>query len=302
MQQDRRSWLRAAVAAPLAPLVAACGSPLPVSLNAQTSRSARTMLDECAAAHGLVAFRELQDVSVAFEGQWRALIGQVEPALVDPAFSGKSEERFLPRERLQAGAHVGTSGRKHIVRQASLASTGEVRVWFNGEEARDSTRRSAAAFLADRTAFALLGPLWLAGRSPVMEISELEWVEDYPCDVLNIQLAPGLGMSRFDQIAMFIDRKERLVRRLRFALEGLQATRNAIAEIETYDYVTLHGVRWPTRFYERLVRPIRLPLHDWNLTGLDVNRGFDASDIAGPEFTGKARAPAARPPQLPTPK
>jgi hypothetical protein len=35
------------------------------------------------------------------------------------------------------------------------------------------------------------------------------------------------------------------------------------------------------------------PAHDWRLTGLDVNRRYDASALQGPAFGGAAAAPAA---------
>ena len=46
------------------------------------------------------------------------------------------------------------------------------------------------------------------------------------------------------------------------------------------------------RSYERIVHPIALPAHDWRITGLDVNRGYTASDLNGPAFSGAAAAPA----------
>jgi hypothetical protein len=291
---DRRFWLRAALAAPIVPLLPACSSPLPVSLTATTSRGAQSLLNESAAAHGLASFKQINDLSVSYEGEWRALIGKLEPALVDPNFRGKSEERLLLREGLIAQAHRGTDGRKQVLRRAIAGSSGEVRVWFDGEEARDSERRRAAALVADSYALFLLGPMLLVERPLVMELAEVEWVNEHACDVLRVQLAPGLGLSRVDRIALFIDRKERLLRRVRFPLDELQSAPDAIAEVEMHDHVTLHGVRWPTRFYQRLVRPIRLPLHDWHVVGLDVNRGFGAADLSGVEFAGVARAPAAR--------
>ena len=290
---DRRLWLRAALATPLIPLLPACSSPLPVSLTATTSTGAQSLLNESAAAHGLASFRKIDDVSVSYDGQWRALIGKLEPALVDPNFRGKSEERLLLREGLIAQSHRGTDGRKQVLRRAVAGSPGEVRVWFDGEEARDSERRRTAALVADSYALFLLGPLLLADRSLVMELAEMEWVEEHACDVLRMQLAPGFGFSRMDRIALFIDRKERLLRRVRFPLDELQSAPDAIAEVEMHDHVTLHGVRWPTRFYQRLVRPMRLPLHDWHITGLDVNRGFSVADLSGGAFAGAARAPAA---------
>jgi hypothetical protein len=41
-----------------------------------------------------------------------------------------------------------------------------------------------------------------------------------------------------------------------------------------------------------VIHPLPLPAHDWRITGLDVNRGYDAAALAGPAFTGAAAAPA----------
>lgn len=288
-----RRLMLAAMASPLLPALHGCSAPLPISLSAATTPAAQSLLNESAAVHGLASFRTLQDLSVSYTGEWRALIGKFEPALVDPSFRGTSEERLLLREGLIAQAHRGTGGRKRVLRRVRAGSTGDVQVWFNGEEVRDAQRRFAAAQVADSYALFLLGPMLLVDRPLVLELGEIERVEEHACDVLRIQLAPGLGISRLDQIALFVDRKERLLRRVRFPLEWLQSTEGAITEVEMHDHVTLHGVRWPTRFYQRLVRPVRVPLHDWNLTGLDVNRGINVSDVSGPEFAGAARAPAA---------
>jgi hypothetical protein len=82
------------------------------------------------------------------------------------------------------------------------------------------------------------------------------------------------------------------MRRARFSVEGLDSTRGAIAEVDTFGHIALFGVHWPTRFQERLLRPLPLPVHDWRMTGLDVNRGFAAADIDGSSFAGAAAAPA----------
>ena len=288
----RRSLLIAALAAPALPVLHGCAAPLPVSLNAASTPAAQALLKESALAHGLTAFQAIKDLSVSYSGEWRALIGKLQPALVDSSFRGSSEERLLLREGVVAQAYAGPGGRKQVLRKAASTAPGEVRVWFNAEEARDAERRAAAALVADSYSLFLLGPLLLVDRPLVMELGEIEWVNEHACDVLRLQLVPGLGHARVDQVALFIDRKERLMRRVRFTLDGLESTKGAIAEVETYDHQTLHGVRWPTRFYERLLRPIRMPVHDWNLTGLDINRGLRASDVDGVEFRGTAAARA----------
>jgi len=97
-----------------------------------------------------------------------------------------------------------------------------------------------------------------------------------------------------DRVAMCIDRADGVMRRLRFTLEGFAGTRGAVAEVDTFEHERRFGVLWPMRSYERVVHPIPIPVHDWRITGLDVNRGYAPQDIAGPEFTGAAAAPAAK--------
>lgn len=289
----RRNLVFAALAAPVMPVMNGCAAPLPISLNPASTPAAQSLLRESAAVHGLKAFQAIQDLNVSYTGEWRALIGRLQPALVDSAFRGSSEERLLLRDGVVAQAHTGPGGLKHVIRKTTGSAPGEVSVWYNGEEARDAQRRAAAALVADAYTLFLAGPMLLVDRPLVLELGDIESVNGLDCDVLRVQLAPGLGHARVDQVALFIDRKERLMRRVRFTLDGLESTKGAIAEVETFDHQTLHGVRWPTRFYERLVRPLRMPVHDWNLTGLDINRGLQVADLQGPEFKGAALARAA---------
>lgn len=290
---QRRAVLGAAISSPILGLLHGCASPLPVSLTARSTPAAQALLNESAAAHGFAAFKELQDLSVSYEGSWRALIDKLQPVLIDPGFRGRSEERLLPREGVIAQASSGPSGRKFVVRRPSSHAFGEVRVWFNGEEARDAERRAAAALVADAYRLILLGPMLLAQRNLVLEVGDVERINDVACDVLRIQLAPGLGHANFDQAALFIDRQERLARRVRFSLEGLESTKGTVHEVDMFDHMALHGMRLPTRFAELRVHPTLIPVRDWRLVGLDVNRGYTQADLAGPELAGAARQPAA---------
>ena len=63
--------------------------------------------------------------------------------------------------------------------------------------------------------------------------------------------------------------------------------------VDTFDHQRRFGVLWPMRSYEEVVHPIRLPAHDWFVTGLDVNRGYGPEAIEGPQFSGRAAAPAS---------
>ena len=64
------------------------------------------------------------------------------------------------------------------------------------------------------------------------------------------------------------------------------------ARVDTFDHENRFGVFWPMRSYEEVEHPLRLPAHDWHITGLDVNRGYGAAALKGPQFQGAAAAPA----------
>ena len=264
--------------------------------------AARDLLARSAAAHGLAALDGLGDISVSYAGEWRPIVGRLQPDLVDAGFRGRSEERLLLRDHLTAQAHSGPDGRKQVLRRrAPTGGQGEVRVWFNGTEAhapQDRARRDAAALVADGYALFLLGPMLMARQAAdAAGLQPPETIEaggqDHPCDVVRLRLVPGLGLSAGDELALYIDREAHLMRRVRFTLNGLEATRGAVAEVDLWGHLTRHGVQWPTRFHERLLRPVPLGVHDWRLTGLDVARGMVAAEAAGPSFTGKAAPPAA---------
>jgi hypothetical protein len=243
---------RPLLAAPLAlPALGGCAAPLPEVAAPATTREAQALLEASAAAHGLAAFRTIGDVSVRYAGDWPPLIDRLQPVLVDRGFRSRSEERLLPRAGLVAQAHEGPAGRKGVVRRSAPGPRGEVRVWFNGEEARDEERRAAAALVADGYALFLLGPMllasrWAAERALAMEPAGAERIASpdgrrHDCDVLRVRIAPGLGFSAADRLAPFIGREERLMRRVRFTLNGLDSTRGAVAEVDAFDHAALEA-------------------------------------------------------------
>ena len=296
----RRRLLRASLALPLLPALQACRVSLPPLAATATTPEAAALLRKSADAHGMKVFDKLRDVNVSYAGEWHKLVAKVQPKLVDAGFRGGSQERLLLREGLVAQAHTGPSGNKHVVRHIVPKDRGTVQVWFNGEEAHDD-RRDAAALVVDGYSLFLFGPMLIQryvdqGRSLVMALAPGEKVVqekgEFMCDVLRIRIQPGLGFSDADQLALYIDRDEHILRRIRFTLEGLESTRGALAEVDTMQYITAHGIRWPTRFHEKLLRPAPLQVHDWRLTGLDVDRRLDLADVSGSEFSGKASRPA----------
>ena len=284
------------------PALGGCAQLLPPIGDDPSSADARALLEKSASSHGLAAFRRLNDLSVSYAGTWHSLVGSLQPALVDRGFRGTSEERLLLHEGFVAQSHVGPRGHKQVVRRSAPGTQGSVDVWFNGEAARDGDRRGAAALVADDYTLFLLGPMallasWQAAHVRSMQRMGTERIrvndQAFDCDILRIHLMPGLGLSDADDLALFIDRDRHLMRRVRFTVNGLESTRGAVAEVDLWGFVPQGGVLWPSHFHERLLRPFPLGVHDWQLTGLDVNRGLVAQDVDGPAFTGRAATPAA---------
>ena len=299
---SRRSFLVAGAAA--LPWLGGCGTPLPLAAQprggqgdrqaagAATAGAARLL--ESAEVHGLAAYRQIRDINIAYDGQWRPLIDRIQPVVVDKAYRGSSQERLLPALGINAQSYQGRAGNKHVLwRRGTPAAPAESAVWFNGQRSSDAAITTAAALVAECYGLFLLGPLWLAGRGLAAELAGRERVNGRACDVVNVWLRPGLGFSAQDRVALCIDRDDGVTRRMRFTLEGFASTRGAVAETDTFEHQRRFGVLWPMRSYEEVVHPLRVPAHDWFITGLDVNRGHDAAALAGPRFSGLAAAPAA---------
>lgn len=295
---SRRAVLCGGVAA--LPWLGGCATPLPLSVQpatgaaspAATAGAAR--LRESAEVHGLAAYRQLRNINVAYDGQWRPLIDSIQPLVVAKAYRGSSQERLMPAAGINAQSYRGTSGGKQVVwRRGSGETPGEVAVWFNGQRSNDAAVAAASALVAEAYGLFLLGPLWLAERGLAAELAGRERVNGRACDVVHVWLRPGFGFAAQDRVALCIDRDDGITRRVRFTLEGVTSTQGAVAEVDSFEHRRRFGVLWPLRSYEEVVHPLRLPAHDWHLTGLDVNRAYDAGALQGPQFSGLAAAPAA---------
>ena len=294
---SRRRFLVAGLALPL-PWLAGCATPLPLAEPAPptTGSDGAELLRMSAEAHGLSAYRQLRDINVRYEGQWRPLIDSIQPVVVDKAYRGGSEERVLPAAGIVAQSYLGTAGQKQVAWRrggASPGSAGDIAVWFNGRPSFDEPVLDAAALVAECYGLFLLGPLWLAGRDAPSRRAGRERVDGRDCELVDVWLRPGLGRSPLDRATLFIDPASGLMLRVRFTLEGSGGTRGAVAEVSTFEHERRFGVMWPMRSYEAVVHPLRLPAHDWRIAGLDVDRGYDAAAVTGPAFTGAAARPAA---------
>lgn len=294
MSLNRRTVLGALALPPLAGL-AGCSTPLPLTRDVADDPAAQALLVDSAQAHGLAACRRLNDINVAYDGQWYPLIDRLQPEVVDAGFRQRSQERLMPALGLVAQAHAGPKGRKQVWWQRGSGRDGDLgsaRVWLDGQESPDLRTRQAAALVAEGYGLFLLGPLWLVDRGLPATWTSRETVDGRECDVVTLWLTPGLGQVARDRVALCIDRRDRLTRRMRITLEGFERTRGAVAEVDTFDHERRFGVVWPMRFLERVVHPVAMPAHRWRITGLDVDRGYGPQALAGPAFSLGAQAPA----------
>ena len=178
-------------------------------------------------------------------------------ALIDGGFRGASEERLLLRSAIVAQAHRGPDGAQ-AGGAAGRAGRGRPGLRARlGERDRDDGCGPARGLGAGRgRVFALpaRGRCGSRGRRRLatLQLAPPETIEldgvARECDVLRARIAPGLGLSEGDELALYIDRDGRLMRRVRFSLERLDGTKGAVAEVDTFDHVERAGVRWPTRF------------------------------------------------------
>ena len=310
---SRRNWLLGAIAAATLPGLGGCSTPLPLDRSpglpkgganaavnpAANAAAANARLMASALAHGLPAYRQLNDINVAYDGEWQPLIGRIQPEIVDAGYRIRSEERLMPRLGINAQRYQGPKGHKQVWWQranlaapASVNPAGEVAVWFNGQASSDPSVLSASALVAEIYGLFLLGPLWLADRNLPAELDGTERVDGRLCDVLHLWVSPGFGQVGLDRLSLCIDRDNHITRRMRFTLEGFAGTRGAVAETDTFDHQRRDGILWPMRSFERVLHPIRLPAHDWRITGLDINRGYGPEQLRGPSFGGVAAQPA----------
>jgi hypothetical protein len=327
-QTSRRAWLTAALSLPVLGSTSACTS-MPVPTARSSSEAARALLARTQRAHGgREAFKRLRDVNVSYDGLWFTVVTKLQPVLTDVGRRKTSEERMLfepaptlaRSPRVIAQQHRGPRGMKQFLQLSAPTPA----VWASASGSSNATNAassSAASPAAPRVSVSYDGQatqaadtiaashlvanayqLFLYPAFAVERAVHLETLSDehlvsrfgsFDVQRLLAVLRPGIGDSAEDRVLLHIDARDGLVRRVRITLEGTASTRGAVVDVDTDAFVDIAGIRWPTRFYEDLVRPFPgLPAHDFWLTGLDVNRGLEPADVNGPTWSAKAASPA----------
>lgn len=308
---SRRRLLARAPAWPLA-LLAGCAAPWPEVPAGPGSASAAARLRDSALAHGLAAWQTAQDLNLAWAG---------EPAGAAPTAPGRKpanlELRLLRPAGLLAWQDASQAQPLQGWRQrqwpdpgnrATAGASATTGLWRGGQPLADAAALQDAAAQADLQALLILGPMALvstaAGPVPPADPPPgrpVNWAEPATldgrrCDQLTLDLRPGLGGWGLSRLALFIDRDEGLMRRLRLMVEGPRQPGARPALTRTWDLadpLRLQGMVWARRYQQSAsdAWPGAASSH-WRLSGLDLDRGYAGADLTGPRFTGAAAAPA----------
>jgi hypothetical protein len=272
--------------------LAACSS-MPAPKGGISEPAALALLDAAQRAHGKDAFAAIRDLNVSYDGKWFPLVTRLQPVLTDITFRKSSQERTLFAEGVVAQTHTGEAGKKSVLRENAVTGT-TASVWYN-RNAETNQEKIDAAHLVVEAYQLFLYPAFYVQRASVIELAGSDNINGRSCDLLLAVLRPGIGRSAEDRVVLYIDRQDKLVRRVRLTLEGLVSTQGAVVDVDHDKFVEIAGVKWPTHFYEALVKPFPgLPAHDFSLTGLDVNRGLTKADFANGTFSERAAKPAAK--------
>jgi hypothetical protein len=252
---------------PVAVLLLASCSTLPDpsssgSLDPATGNG-RRLLEKSAATHGN-RWDRYSKVSVSYDGTWARLATRIQPVLTDPEFRKSSNETYFPGSGRVIQEHSGPAGTKSVRRTRNV-----VQVRYNGEPTTDAEQLDAAALVADAYAAFLFGPSWLLAEGKGFRHIASKNLDGETCDLIAATLRPGFGRSDEDQVIAWISRESGLMRRLQFTLNGLESTRGADVDVVFSGMKKVaDGSVWPTRFLERVQRPLSIKAHEWQLTRL----------------------------------
>ena len=107
-------------------------------------------------------------------------------------------------------------------------------------------------------------------------------------------LRPGFGFSEADDVVVWIHPETNRLFRVHLTLNGFETTQGAHVDTTFLEYRQIGQMLVPVELNERVRGPIRINAHRWHLTGADLNRGWNPSEVRGPELQGSAAEPAQK--------
>ncbi|MDY7093177.1 MAG: hypothetical protein SX243_09420 [Acidobacteriota bacterium] len=271
-----------------------CASTLPrweaVPSSSAAAEQGLALVERSVEAHGGDLYESVEDLSVRYDGTWGKVAVRVQPELTDSEYRKSSEERLILEPGIIAQLHTGPTAdkRKKVYRDRTGAS-----VFYSGEKTPDEDQAKASALVADVYRMLILAPSYFLHTGNELLPLDTQRENGRVYDRVVTRLEPGLGFSASDRVVLWIDQETGRLFRLHFSLEGYPGTQGADVDITFSNHREIEGFLWPTHFRERIRAPIRAFAHQWNLLGLDLNRGLTAKDLEGDgPYRGAAVAPA----------
>ena len=253
----------------LLPLIAASCATLPNPYGVPTSgtdEKAAAILKASASAHG-DPWKRYRTVKVSFDGRWGKLATRIQPALTDPSFRKSSTETYRTGSKDVSQTHTGPAGTKTVSRKGSSIS-----VSYNGTPTSDGEKLDAAALVTDAYTNFLFGSSWLAANGENLHLLPGQSIGGEACQLVSGTLKPGLGNSPSDNFIAWISEDTKLLKRFQFTLNGLESTQGADVDVTFSQMRTApDGSTWPTRFLEKVQRPIKIHAHEWDMTSLSLD-------------------------------
>lgn len=241
------------------------------------------VLARSVAAHGGDLRTRSGDLNYASDGRWESLIQRIQPVVTDAGYRVTSETRYAPAQGLHVIRSQGPTGTKQVVRRP-----GSIEVYRDGVRATDTETLQAAAMTTDAFELFHFGPSFLAARAT--QVTRMADADEagQRYQRVRVQIAPGFGEAANDTVIAWFDARTHLLHRVHLTLNGFPTTQGAHVDTTMTGYRALDGVMLPTRFHERVRGPLRIDAHTWWVTGLDADRGWQASDVADGTFNGAA--------------
>jgi len=241
--------------------------PNPYEITAsKTDPKAAAVLEQSAATHG-DPWKRYKRVEVSFDGEWSALATRIQPAITDPSFRKSSVETYRTGRKSVSQTHTGPAGTKTVKRNGSAIS-----VTYNGTPTDDPEKLDAAALVADAYTIFVFGSSWLAENGTAFQLLPGQAINGEACQLVSGSLKPGFGRSPEDNFIAWISKDTGYLRRFQFTLNGLESTKGADVDVTFSEMRKAPGGSvWPTRFIERVQRPVNIKAHEWRTTTLSVD-------------------------------
>ena len=218
-------------------------------------------------------FEQVSDLEIAFDGQWGRLAPRIQPVLADKRFRTSSVERYLLQEGAVLQRHQGPGGTKTVRREGPI-----VRVARNGDVEEDHEDLVTAALVADVYRMLVTGPSFFQRDGVELAMGASD--EDH--HRLLAFVRPGFGFSTEDRVELWIERATNHLARVQFTLEGYHPTQGAEVDVKFFDFQRIDGYLWPTRYVERIRRPLDVFAHRWTLERVDVSPEEPADSVLTP--------------------